>query len=301
MHGWNLRLVAVFIAAPPATRLLSVIAQPAPTLAHRDALPPAKQKQLQKQQALPAPQTSISESSLADLVAKQARTTMLELVSEARQRPGSSGSASSTQPELRGARLAQMAVSDSPDVLVDSGASHAARPAGQEEDWSLLREVLVKVVLGPDQKAVLDPHDELVSPQAGDIAMSLGRYIQALDLAFFWDRDGATLKDNHSGEAFSLFQKNFSPYLSRPDLERLREAVRFSDGPRPDPHSANLFLESLAPSACQAFLGIASLLKPFWELPPLLKPFWELPALLKPFGSLASVRPPSAAAKALTV
>jgi hypothetical protein len=114
---------------------------------------------------------------------------MLELVSEARQRPASSGSAPSAQPELRGARLAQVVLPDTPGVLVDSGASHVVRPAAPEEDWRLLREVAVKVALGPDQTAFLDEHEELVSPQAGDTAMSLGRYIHALDLAFYWDRD----------------------------------------------------------------------------------------------------------------
>jgi hypothetical protein len=94
-------------------------------------LPAGKAKAAPKPspKALPAPQKGISDASLAELVAKQVRTTMLELVSEARQRPASSGSAPSAQPELRGARLAQVVLPDTPGVLVDSGASHVVRPA----------------------------------------------------------------------------------------------------------------------------------------------------------------------------
>ena len=212
-------------------------------------LPAGKAKAAPKPspKALPAPQKGISDASLADLVAKQVRTTMLELVSEARQRPASSGSAPSAQPELRGARLAPVVLPDTPGVLVDSGASHVVRPAAPEEDWRLLREVAVKVALGPDQTAFLDEHEELVSPQAGDTAMSLGRYIHALDLAFYWDRDVATLTDKHTGEVFSLSQQNFSPFLSKPDFERLRQSVHSSvQSSRPDPNCARLFLDSLS-------------------------------------------------------
>ena len=60
MLDWILRLVPVFIVA-----LLLI----------RQAL-------LQVRQALAAPQAGISDASLAELVAKQVRTTMLELVWE---------------------------------------------------------------------------------------------------------------------------------------------------------------------------------------------------------------------------
>ena len=58
---------------------------------------------------------------------------------------------------------------------------------------------------------------------------------------------GTVMTDKHTGEVFSLSQQNFSPFLSKPDFERLRQSVHSSvDSSRPDPNCARLFLDSLS-------------------------------------------------------